>query len=204
MTYKYDVFISYRRHPETYLWISEHFEPLLKLRVGLELGREPSVYVDDQIESGTSWPVALGLALGHSRTLIPLWSGNFLSSVWCTEELSHMLVREKEEELRTAARPHGVVIPAFIHDGNKFPSGLGHIEYFEIQKCFNVRMARNSLRAEELEAALAVQAPAIAACIDNAPAWRESWPSTAAETFFERFHQQLQAVQTTVPRFTGQ
>ena len=151
MSYHHDIFISYRRNPETYAWIKEHFVPLLTLRVELELGRKPSVYVDDQIESGTSWPASLGAALGGSRVLIALWSGNYLTSVWYTEELSH---------------------PAFIHDGEKFPPDLRHIQHFEVQKCFNVRMARNSPRAEDLDPTLAAQAPAIATCIDKAPTWR--------------------------------
>jgi len=102
MGYSNDIFISYRRNPETHAWITEHFVPLLALRVELELGRKPSIYVDDQIESGTSWPASLGVALGCSRVLIPLWSGNYLSSAWCVQELSHMLARERETDLRTA------------------------------------------------------------------------------------------------------
>jgi hypothetical protein len=202
MSYQHDIFISYRRNPETHFWITEHFVPLLTLRVELELGRRPLIYVDDQIESGTSWPTSLGVALGGSRVLIPLWSGNYLASVWCAAELSHMLGREKEVGLRTVERPHGVVIPAFIHDGEKFPPDLGHIEHFEVQKSFNVRMARNSPRAEELDAALAAQAPAITACIHQAPAWRKEWPKQATTDFFKRFYQQAEAVQKTVPRFT--
>jgi hypothetical protein len=202
MSYSHDIFISYRRNPETYVWITEHFVPLLTLRVELELGRRPLIYVDDQIESGTSWPASLGAALGGSRVLIALWSGNYLASVWCTEELSHMLGREREAKLRTVNRPHGVVIPAFIHDGEKFPPDLRYIEHFEVQKCFNVRMARNSPRAEDLDAALTVQAPAIAACIDHAPTWRKAWPEQAAAGFFSQFYQQAEAVQRTVPRFT--
>jgi TIR domain len=203
VTHKHDIFISYRRDPETLVWITEHFIPLLKLRVEMELGRQPIIFVDNQIESGTSWPQSLGSALGASRTLIVLWTGNYLSSIWCTEELSHMLVREKEEKLRTGSRPYGVVIPAFIHDGDRFPLELNYIQRFEIQKCFNVRMARNSPRAEELDAALSAQAPAIAASIVNAPRWRKSWPSAAAATFYKRFHQKLQSVQNTVPRFAA-
>ncbi len=114
-----------------------------------------------------------------------------------------MLSREGEEKLRTPAKPHGVVIPAFIHDGEKFPADLRHIQYFEIQKTFNVRMARNSPRAEELDTALAAQAPAIAACINHAPAWRKVWPEKAAQSFFKQFYRHEEAVQKTVPRFTG-
>jgi len=202
MSYQYDIFISYRRNPETHLWITEHFVPLLELRVELELGRKPTFYLDNQVESGTSWPVSLGMALGQSRVLIPLWTGNYLASVWCVEELSHMLSREGEEKLRTPAKPHGVVIPAFIHDGEKFPADLRHIQYFEIQKTFNVRMARNSPRAEELDTALTAQAPAIAACINHAPAWRKAWPKKAVQHFFKKFYRREAAVQKTVPRFT--
>jgi len=203
MSYQHDIFISYRRNPETYFWIREHFVPLLELHVEFALARKPVIYVDNQIESGTSWPVSLGTALGRSRVLIALWSGNYLASVWCTEELSHMLAREREANLRTANRPHGVVIPAFIHDGEKFPPDLRHIQYFEVQKSFNVRMARNSPRAEELAAELAAQAPAIAACIDHAPTWRKAWPTQAASLFFRQFYQQAQTLQKTVPRFAS-
>jgi len=203
MAYQHDIFISYRRNPETLSWLTEHFVPLLKLRVEQELNREPEVYVDEQVEVGASWPLDLGVALGCSRTLIALWSGNFLASVWCTAELSHMLGREREADLRTLAKPHGVVIPAFIHDGEKFPPDLAHIKPFKIQKCFNVRMARNSQRAEELDAALAEQAPAIAACIENAPQWRQKWPEAAAHDFYTRFHQAAGPEQTTVPRFSA-
>jgi hypothetical protein len=202
MSYQHDIFISYRRNAETYAWIKEHFEPLLTLRVEMELGRKTVIYVDDQIETGTSWPGALGAALGASRILVALWSGNYLASVWCAEELSQMLVREREAKLRTAARPYGVVIPAFIHDGEQFPADLSYIQHFEIQKSFNVRMARNSPRAEELDTALTAQAPAIAACINSAPAWRKAWPAQAVSALFKQFHQQAAAAQKTVPRFT--
>jgi len=204
MSYKHDIFISYRRNAETYVWIKEHFVPLLTLRVEFELGRKPLIYVDDQIESGTSWPASLGAALGGSRTLIALWSGNYLASIWCTQEISHMLSREREAKLRTVDHPQGVIIPAFIHDGEKFPRELQHIKPFEVQTCFNVRMARNSPRAEELDAALATQAEAIAACIKRAPAWRQAWPKQAAAGFFRQFYQEAEPRQTTVPRFTRQ
>ena len=187
MDYQYDLFISYRRNTETHAWIKDHFVPLLTLRVELELDRRPLIYVDDQVESGTSWPAALGFALGSSRVLIALWSGNYLASAWCAEELSHMLGREREADLRTISRPYGIVIPAFIHDGEKFPLDLKHIQRFEVQKYFNVRMARNSPRAEELDATLALNAPAIASCIKHAPAWRKAWPKQASADFFARF-----------------
>lgn len=201
MSYEYDIFISYRRNVEALGWIRDHFLPLLELRVGFELERTPKIFLDVQTEVGTSWPTALGVALGKSRVLMPLWSRNFLSSVWCAQELSQMLARESEAKLRTSLRPHGVIVPAFIHDGDKFPPELRHMQYFEIQNSFNVRMARDSVRAEELDAELTKRAPAIAACIENAPAWRAAWPALAAEKFFDKFYETHPATQTSLPRF---
>lgn len=201
MSYQYDIFISYRRNPETLGWINEHFLPLLSLRLEFELQRTTTIYVDEQIESGSSWPPALGVALGTSRALIALWTGSYFTSVWCTEEFSQMLCRESEAKLRTAAKPHGLVFPAFIHDGESFPSDLKHIKPFQIQASFNPRMARTSQRAEDLDAALATQAPAIAASIANAPPWRKDWPVKAAAAFYKRFYHHAET-QTRVPRFT--
>lgn len=174
----------------------------MSLRLAFELQRKPVIYVDEQLEAGASWPAALGAALGASRVLIALWTGNYFASVWCTEEFSQMLGRETEAKLRTVNKPHGLVIPAFIHDGDSFPEKLKHIKPFQIQSCFNPRMARNSQRAEELDAALAAQAPAIATSIQNAPPWRKKWAAKAGENFYRRFHRHAKSEQTRVPRFT--
>lgn len=96
-----------------------------------------------------------------------------------------------------------MIVPAFIHDGERFPAKLRHIQYFEIQKTFNLRMARTSARAEEFDAALTAHARAIAACIDHAPAWRKAWPEKAAARFFKQLHQSSVTAQQTVPRFTA-
>jgi hypothetical protein len=203
MNYRNDIFISYRRDSETRSWLTEHFEPLIKLRVRQELGREPVLFVDDQLESGVSWPAQLGMELGGSRILIALWAKDYFASVWCTEEIVLMLSREQEYGLRTDQNPRGLIIPAVIHDGRDFPASLSDIQKFEIQHLFNVRMARNSPRAEELDAVLTAEAPAVAAAIEAAPPWRQEWPLAAAAAFRE----QLRTVapsQNRPPRFTDQ
>jgi hypothetical protein len=202
MAYEHDIFVSYRRHPETLIWITTHFVPLLELHVEMELQRKPVIYIDTQTDSGTSWPVSIGAALGNSRIMVALWTGNYLASDWCAQELAHMIARENKFQLRTVERPHGIVVPAFIHDGNKFPQELSHIQHFEIQSYFNVRMAREGRLAEALDSALSEQAPAITACIENAPDWEEEWPKEAAAEFFERFYQRVKVQQTDLPRFT--
>ncbi len=202
MSYKHDIFISYRRDPETLRWIKRHFVPLLSLHVGFELARPPAIYLDEQIESGSSWPLSLAHALGASRVLLPLWTANYFTSPWCTEEFGQMLRREEMLKLRTPKKPNGLIIPAFIHDGKSFPAKLQYIQRFEIQPCFNPRMATDSPLAEALAATLATEAPAIAARIRNAPRWRKEWVAAAATGFQKAFRQRAKTQQK-VPRFTG-
>lgn len=203
MAYKHDIFISYRRNPETLEWLRNHFIPLLALRLELELNQKPVIYVDDQLESGTSWPLQLGTELGRSKILLVLWTGNYFSSKWCTQELCQMLARERETKRRTPKNPRGLVIPAFIHDGDKFPSQLSDVQYFEMQKCFNVRMAKDSRRAEELDEILSNEAPAIAEAIRNAPAWRSTWSLNSAKKLYRLLFKKDEAAQKTLPRFTA-
>jgi hypothetical protein len=203
MAYAHDIFISYRRDDETRNWIATHLVPLLELHVGMELGRRPKIFVDTQLESGAAWPAQLGAALGRSRVLLSLWSGNYCNSVWCMQELSHMLDRQKQAGLATAAKPHGLVIPAVIHDGDALPPELGYQQGFVIRDWFNTRMAATGDTAEKLAAKLKAEAPAIAKCVSVAPPWRAQWPHKAAAQFFKKFHRQLAPRQTRLPKFTG-
>ena len=202
MAYKNDIFISYRRNSETLEWINNHLVPLLSLRLGFELGRPPQIYIDTQLETGVSWPNQLGKELACSRILFVLWSGNYLNSKWCTEEMSLMLERERKTKRRSEQNPRGLVVPAFIHDGDKFPYSASDIQYFEIQKCFNVRMAKDSVRAEELDSILTSEAPAIAKAIQQAPPWRKEWVQIATQNLYKQLFKG-DVAQKTLPRFSS-
>jgi TIR domain len=202
VAYTHDIFISYRRDPETLKWIKDHLEPLLRLRLGLELPNSPDIYTDLRIKGGATWPVELGRELAQSKVLISLWSGNYLHSKWCTLELAHMVAREKKFQLRTPHNSSGVVFFVIAHDGEKIPHELQAIQKVEIQSCFNVRMRRDSPRAEELDAILAQNASEIARAIQNAPKFNDKWPKQVAQAFFDRFHQKDPPSQSTVPQFT--
>jgi hypothetical protein len=200
MGYQYDIFISYRRNPETYRWIKNHFEPLLSLRVELELGRPVEIFIDDQIDAGASWPYDLGLKLGCSRILVPLFTRTYFNSKWCSLELSLMMSREKSLGYRTPQNSHGLIVPAAIHDGDTYPSQISHIQWFGIQKCFNVRMSVDSPLAAELDDTLARFAPSFSNAIQNAPAWQNSWPDQAAQDFYNLLYQAEEPQQDSVPR----
>jgi hypothetical protein len=201
MAYKYDIFISYKRHPETLGWIRKHFEPLLGLRVGLTLGNDPAIFVSEvnqQISAGELWPQSLGEALGASKVLIALWTKTFFNSAWCAKEMSHMLARQG---MRAPGIKYGLVIPTIIHDGDDFPKSLEFVQSMNISACYNTRMRQDSPKAEELSDLIDAHAAGIARAIQQAPAWNAAWPQVAADTFFAEFYQHNAPVQTDVPKF---
>jgi hypothetical protein len=200
--YLFDFFISYKRDAETRSWIDRHFRPLLTLRVRQELRREPKIFIDDQLEAGLSWPAQLGNQLGRSRILIALWSKDYFSSDWCVREMSHMLDRHRRSSKRSTGASGGLVIPVVIHDGDDFPSSLDHIQRIDIQGCFNVRMAVDSRRAEDLDAILAREAHAFAKAVERAPTWQERWPTRAAAEFYDQHFRSVPVEQLRLPRFT--
>jgi hypothetical protein len=204
MAYSHDVFISYRRDDLTRSWIEKHFIPLLSSQVFLELGRHPLFYVDVQLETGTTWPLSLGTALGTSRTIIPLWSKTYLNSMWCSCEISHMLEREIKAGFRTLQKPEGLVFPTIIHDGETMPIQLSSIQKIEIQDCFNLKMSADSPKAELLSEKLKPLARAIAVAIENAPDCQTDWKIDAANAFYQIFYDNVRAVQSQPPKFTQQ
>lgn len=202
MAYQYDIFISYRRDELTRKWIETHFVPLLRHHINLELGRNPEIYIDTQLESGTTWPISLGSALGASRLIIPLWTKTFLNSKWCSCEIGHMLEREKKNGFRTIDKPNGLVFPTIIHDGETMPISLATIQKIEIQECYNVRMSVDSPKAEILDDRLRPLGKAIAEAINNAPAWQQDWSIDAVNSFVQQFHIEEESTQSQTPKFS--
>lgn len=207
MDYQHDIFISYKRHPETLRWIRRHFLPLLDHRVGLEWGKDPRIYVHEitsQIPAGTAWPVELGEKLGTSRILIALWSKPYLNSVWCAQELCVMLAREQEAGCRTPQNKYGLIVPVIVHDGDNLPHELSIAQRLHIQDFYDTRMRRDGSKAERLSESIAAHARGIAAAIENAPQWQENWSQQAAEQLFDTYYAAAEASQRTVPRFYQQ
>jgi hypothetical protein len=201
VAYEYDIFISYKRDAETNRWIADHLEPLLTTYVGLELGHPPRIFRDDQLEAGTTWPAALGAELARSRVLLALYTKTYFFSEWCRRELFAMLEREQEAGLRVAANPGGLVVPVILHDCEELPPKLKNIQAQAIRECFNVRMRKDSPRAELLADEIGKLAKPIARAIDEAPVWRLDWLTATAQSFLEGAPAPEMPKQNTVPRF---
>ncbi len=201
MTYRHDIFVSYKREIETLAWISEHFRPLLEHRVGLALGREPKIFIHEithNLPVGAEWPPALAKEIAASRVLIPLWTKTFFNSRWCTSELAHMIRRQQS----LGANAPILVMPMIIHDGDDFPPSLGVIQTLDIKACYNTRMHRNSRKAEQLSDLLDSHALSIAAAINAAPAWNAEWLNIAVDEFLDTYYESDVPAQSSVPRFT--
>ncbi len=202
MDYEYDIFLSYKRHPESREWVVKHFQPLLEFHVGEELGWAPSVFRDDSnTEVGATWPVTIGQALGRSRVLVALWTKTYFHSEWCTRELSSMLAREQDEGFRTAANADGLICPVVLHDCERLPDELTPIQRWLLKECFNVRMNKESKLAEALAQAIKDQvAPGVAAAIKSAPPWKQAWPLATAQKFLDAIARKDEPRQDSVPR----
>jgi hypothetical protein len=198
VAYEYDIFISYKRDAETNRWIADHLEPLLKTYVELELGRAPRIFRDDKLEAGTTWPVALGAKLAGSRVLLALYTKTYFHSEWCTRELSAMLEREEQVGGRTATKPDGLIVPLILHDCEPLPAKVKNIQAQPIRECFNVRMRKDSPRAELLADEIGRIAKPIARAIGEAPQWRSAWRTATAQAFQQGAGKPRQK---TVPRF---
>lgn len=198
MGYSYDIFISYRRDDETRQWMATHLVPLMNLHLGQALHRKARIFVDDQLETGVFWPAELGRKLARSRVLVPLWAGDYLASKWCRAELNAMVARQKATS--GASTPRSLIVPFIIHDGETMPKSLRGTQLLRVDTCFNVRMAKDSVRAEHLAAVIQESATGLSKAIKSAPKWDRAWLSTSAADFNETFRAK-RARQRKPPRF---
>jgi hypothetical protein len=145
--YEYDVFLSYSRAMEWPVWVKNVFLPIFVHWLTAELGYDARIFVDNKIESGTSWPQILNKSLAKSAVLVPLLSRNYFASDWCTRELSQMLTREDRCGCRSDHNPYGLIVPAIIHDGRELPERIREIQNINLAPYVNIRMAPDSVAA---------------------------------------------------------
>jgi hypothetical protein len=187
VTYKHDIFLSYRRHNEWPRFIEEHFLPQLRHWLDTTRGRTTRIFFDqDQIEAGEAWPHALADGLAHSRIMLCLWSREYFSSKWCRAELSHMLARRKSLTKAPNAPPP-LVIAVIIHDTEKVHPGVKDIQTYRLQGCCNPWMAKGSSTAERLSTEIERLAGDVAKALTRTPKFNPQWPELATEEFWKIF-----------------
>lgn len=186
MDYEYDVFLSYSRD-DVWKPFIDVFCSLFEDWLKIELGGKVKIFRDIVIESGVAWPEKLGNALSRSRVLVPLLSTMYFNSEWCVIELAHMRVREKKCGFSSIGCPEGLIIPAYIHDGDDFPEDIRRIQAVHLQKYTNIRMRVGSKREERLSELIRDWVPHIKKAIKRAPPYDPSWQCITTDEFVLQF-----------------
>lgn len=202
-SYKYDVFVSYRRRDRWPEWVSDTFIPLLTRYLNEELDWDVRITFDLDLEgSNVTWPYELAKRLEESAVLIPLWSRSYFRSHWCALEFSHMYERETYFELRTPDKPSGLICPAIVHDDKEgIPLELQTIQCVRLSEWTTCNLPPNSTDALLLEKAIRDWAPHLAKVIRGCPP-AQNWPHDTGHRFIEKFHSDDN--DNPQPRWTGQ
>ena len=181
--YVYDVFISYRHGGAVLSWMQEHFYPKLDAYLRHYTSREPKIFIDLEIETGSDWPARLRQALKHSRCLLTVWSADYFRSAWCLAELHSMLVREKQVGLRTESNPNGLIYPVVFCDGKYFPSEYQRIQQRRDFTKWNsaCRAFRDTAEYVSFEQGIEHLCVELDEMIEGAPAWSD-WPLVMPNT----------------------
>lgn len=177
MAYEYDVFVSYRRQAPVDEWVHELFKPLLVEWLDVAVPEETRVFVDDQLETGVSWPLELKRTLLHSCFLVPVWSPKYFRSPWCLAELHTMLARERELAMRTDANPDGLIFPIRFNDGEHFPQGVRDIQILDLSPHTIPGVAFKRTKGYvALTRKVRAFTELLAGRLPGAPEWKEDWP----------------------------
>jgi hypothetical protein len=196
--YEHDIFISYRRMDKDWIrWTNDNFlRPLRSLlRPGLGNVR---IFVDDQIETGSSWPARLARAHTRSRLLIPVLSRDYFNSDWCRLELALMYHREDLVGYRTPAQDSVLILPLVIDDGHSFPPEVQAMQGEPIHDFANPCMSTDGVRQEEFAAHLKQWCPRVEQALQTIPQYDPAWEDIARAQFAEMFRIKV-AAQKTLP-----
>lgn len=197
--YEHHIFLSYRRSDEDWVrWTRENFGRALTSLLRPRLGNV-SIFIDDSIETGSSWPPHLAMNLSRSRLMVAILSRDYFQSNWCRLELALMRHREQLTQLRTPLNPSGLIIPIVIDDGECFPAEVQAMQCERLHQFANPFIRIDSPKQEAMaEVIMSRVCPVIENSLNRVPCFDPSWETLAHQQFEQMFQVQLQT-QITVP-----
>lgn len=186
MSYRYDVFLSYRRIKHWSQFVTDRFYPMLYHWLHEELDEEPRIYFDvDDIRTGTSWPHEVAASVASSKVMVCLWSRQYFHSDWCRAEFGHMLARRKATSKPNNPLP--LILAATIHDGEDFPKKFSDIQQLSIQEYSSPWIAKDSPKIESLSDMVMKLAGDIRLAIQRVPDYDPTWRDLAIDEFVGLF-----------------
>lgn len=185
--YEYDIFISYRRVDEPWIrWTKENFVAPLRSFLSLR-PNGVKIFLDENIESGASWPNYLAQAHARSRLLIPVLSRRYFDSEWCRLELALMHEREKNCGYRCAAKSQGLIHPVVIDDGNCFPITVKDMQGKRLHSFANPFLKLETPSQQNLTEEIRNWCPGIEDALDDIPPYDPAWEALVHAHFVNVF-----------------
>jgi hypothetical protein len=175
--YEFDVFLSYSRQGSSPRWVHNHFLPKLRDCLTDETGYVPRVFVDQESEPGSVWPVRLERMLRRSKILVAIYSPQYFRSDWCLAEWKSMSAREDLLGLASADLPSGLIFPVLYSDSHNFPEyGLDRV-WHDMKGLDNPDpMFQQSQDWLEFHRRMRTAAVGIERMLRSVPPWRADWP----------------------------
>ncbi|GAA1288603.1 toll/interleukin-1 receptor domain-containing protein [Saccharothrix xinjiangensis] len=170
--YEFDLFLSYRRSGNVQDWVWNHFRPVLHHCLADELDREPRIFLDVEIDTGTRWPDRLEEALRGSRLLLPVLSPQYFRSAWCLAEWRSAADREA-----LVGGDCNLMYPVVFADRENFPAEARRRQARDL-KPWNIPYPQFRETPAYIPFHQEVQkiAQEIAARLHHVPPWRPDWP----------------------------
>jgi hypothetical protein len=192
--YEFDVFLSYPRSGNPYNWVRNHFLELLRSCLADELPYEPTMFIDEELDTGVDWPSRLQQALCRSKILVSIYSPQYFRSPWCLAEWHSMSEREKLLGLASPERPQGLIYPILYVDSENFPD-YARTRGWRDLKQWNVPHLGYQQTSEfiDLHRQVASIAIDLARLLPQVPEWQPDWPTQRPDPPFR--------VPVPVPRF---
>jgi hypothetical protein len=176
-------------------WTRNNFARPLRSLLRPALG-DVRIFLDEQIETGASWPARLAAAHTRSRLLIPILSRDYFNSEWCRLELTLMYEREKLLGFRTPVKPHVLILPFVIDDGDCFPSEVQAMQGEKIHQFANPCMCTDTPRQEAFAEHLRQWCPRVEQALQSVPPFDPSWEGLAQDQFSQMFQIKFEKVKT--------
>lgn len=193
MDYEYDVFISYRGTNIGKYWVSNYFEPCLREELSEVLGRTAKIYYDKKnISAGKNWPDELKRALTVSKCLVPVLSGTYFGSEWCSREFAVIHHRQEKCGVCSPTLTDGIIVPILVRDGDHLPElakNIQHIkmhDYYTACEAFKASPDYRKFEKEIMELSKCID-QAIDVAPDHDSNWiNEHWSNPSIDELFSK------------------
>ncbi len=190
MSYEHHVFISYARIDDLWtVWVREQFAKRLKAYLDVEIvqlqNSLPSIFADDQIQTGARWEQVLKNKIARSSVMVCLLSASYFQSEWCRRELALMLEREQHCGIAGCGNNYGLVIPVRIGDGDYFPDLVRSIQFHDFENYADLDLPRHSQRASDFNTAMKDLAKTVANTIAQAYEYHPNWLNFTGDDFID-------------------